>query len=35
MAPERRGEIIQLGLKSVLAEVMATCMTGAVVAVLV
>jgi concentrative nucleoside transporter, CNT family len=35
MAPERRGEIVQLGLKSVLAGVMATCMTGAVVAVLV
>ena len=35
MAPERRGEIVQLGLKSVLAGLMATCMTGAVVAVLV
>jgi concentrative nucleoside transporter, CNT family len=34
MAPDRRGEIVQLGLKSVLAGVMATCMTGAVVAVL-
>ena len=35
MAPDRRREIVQLGLKSVLAGVMATCMTGAVVAVLV
>lgn len=35
MAPDRRKEIVQLGLKSVLAGVMATCMTGAVVAVLV
>ena len=34
MAPERRGEIVQLGLKSVFAGVMASCMTGAVVAVL-
>ena len=34
MVPDRRGEIVQLGLKSVLAGVMATCMTGAVVAVL-
>lgn len=35
MAPDRRKEIVQLGLKSVLAGVMATCMTGAVVAVLI
>jgi CNT family concentrative nucleoside transporter len=35
MAPDRRKEIVQLGLKSVLAGVMASCMTGAVVAVLV
>lgn len=34
MAPDRRSEILQLGLKSVLAGVMATCMTGAVVALL-
>tara|TARA_R110000787_G_scaffold77691_1_gene170654 strand:+ start:535 stop:1779 length:1245 start_codon:yes stop_codon:yes gene_type:complete len=34
MAPERRSEILRLGLKSVLAGVMASCMTGAVVAVL-
>ena len=35
MAPDRRKEIVKLGLKSVLAGVMATCMTGAVVAVLI
>lgn len=35
MAPDRRKEIVQLGLKSVLAGVMATCMTGTVVAVLI
>ena len=35
MAPDRRKEIVQLGMKSVLAGVMATCMTGAVVAVLI
>ena len=31
MAPERQNEIIQLGLKSLLAGTLATCMTGAVV----
>lgn len=31
MAPEKRAEIVSLGLKSILAGVMATCMTGAVV----
>lgn len=35
MAPDRRRDIVELGLKSVLAGVMASCMTGAVVAVLV
>lgn len=35
MAPDRRKEIVQLGLKSVLAGVMASCMTGAVVAILI
>lgn len=34
MAPEKRGEIVSLGLKSILAGVMATCMTGAVVGLL-
>ncbi|WP_303721976.1 NupC/NupG family nucleoside CNT transporter [Malonomonas rubra] len=31
MAPERRDEIVSLGMKSILAGVIATCMTGAVV----
>jgi len=31
MAPERRDEVISLGLRSILAGVIATCMTGAVV----
>ena len=35
MAPDRRKEIVQFGLKSVLAGVMSACMTGAVVAVLI
>ena len=34
MAPARRSEIVQLGLKSILAGVISTCMTGAVVALL-
>ena len=34
MAPERRAEIVELGLKSILAGVMATCMTGALVGLL-
>ena len=34
MAPERRDEIVSLGMKSVLAGVMATCMTGAVVGII-
>ncbi len=34
MAPERRGEIVGLGLKSLLAGTLATCMTGAVIGVL-
>lgn len=33
MAPERRGEIIALGLRSIVAGTLATCMTGAVVGV--
>lgn len=35
MAPERRGEIVALGMRSVLAGTMATLMTGAVVGLLV
>jgi len=34
MAPERRAEIVGLGLKSLLAGTLATCMTGAVVGIL-
>lgn len=31
MAPQRRGEIVGLGLKSILAGTLATCMTGAII----
>jgi concentrative nucleoside transporter, CNT family len=34
MVPERRQEIVTLGLKSILAGTLATCMTGAVVGIL-
>ena len=34
MAPERRQEIVSLGLKSILSGTLATCMTGAVVGLL-
>ena len=34
MVPERRGEIVSLGLKSIVAGTLATCMTGAVVGLL-
>jgi nucleoside permease NupC len=34
MVPERRVEIIQLGMKSIAAGTLATCMTGAVIGVL-
>lgn len=34
MAPERRGEIVSLGLRSILAGTLATSMTGAVVGIL-
>jgi CNT family concentrative nucleoside transporter len=34
MAPERRGEIVALGIKSILAGTLATLMTGAVVGIL-
>jgi len=34
MAPERRSEIVALGLRSVLAGTLATCMTGAVVGII-
>lgn len=35
MAPQRRGEIVSLGFKSILSGTLATCMTGAVVGLLV
>jgi len=35
MAPERRDEIVSLGLRSIVAGTLATCMTGAVVGILV
>ena len=31
MAPTRRGEIVSLGVRSIIAGTLATCMTGAVV----
>jgi CNT family concentrative nucleoside transporter len=34
MVPERRAEIVALGIKSIIAGTLATCMTGAVVGVL-
>lgn len=34
MAPDRRDEIVALGMRSILAGVMATCMTGCVVGIL-
>ncbi|MCP3675783.1 MAG: nucleoside:proton symporter, partial [Gammaproteobacteria bacterium] len=34
IAPERREEIVSLGLKSILAGTLATCMTGAVVGII-
>ncbi len=35
MAPERRDEIVSLGLKSIVAGTLATCMTGAIVGILI
>jgi CNT family concentrative nucleoside transporter len=35
MAPERRSEIVSLGLKSILCGTMATCMVGAIVSLLI
>ncbi len=35
MVPERRGEIVELGMKSIVAGTIATCMTAAVVALFV
>ena len=35
MAPERRGEIVSLGLKSIVSGTLATCLTGAVIGLIV
>ena len=35
MVPERRGEIVQLGMKSIVAGTLATCLIGAVVGLIV
>ena len=35
MVPERRAEIVSLGFKSILSGTLATCMTGAVVGILI
>ena len=35
MAPERKDEVVALGMKSIVAGTLATCMTGAVVGVLI
>jgi CNT family concentrative nucleoside transporter len=32
MSPERRGEIVDLGLRSIIAGTLATCLTAATVA---
>jgi CNT family concentrative nucleoside transporter len=34
MCPERRGEVISLGLKSIVAGTLATCLTAATVGLL-
>jgi CNT family concentrative nucleoside transporter len=34
MVPERRAEIVELGLRSILSGTLATCMSGAVVGML-
>jgi CNT family concentrative nucleoside transporter len=34
MVPERRSEIVSLGVKSIVAGTLATCMTGAVIGML-
>jgi CNT family concentrative nucleoside transporter len=34
MAPERRDDVVSLGMKSIVAGTLATCMTGAVVGML-
>jgi concentrative nucleoside transporter, CNT family len=34
MAPERRSQVFDLGLKSIVAGTLATCLTGALVGIL-
>ena len=34
MAPEKRDEIVSLGIRSIIAGTLATCMTGAVVGII-
>jgi CNT family concentrative nucleoside transporter len=34
MAPDRRGEIVELGLRSIVAGTLSTCLTGALVGVI-
>jgi concentrative nucleoside transporter, CNT family len=34
MVPERRGEIVDLGLRAIVAGTLATCMTGAVAGII-
>ena len=34
LAPERRDEIVNLGMRAIVAGTLATCMTGAVVGIL-
>jgi CNT family concentrative nucleoside transporter len=33
LAPERRGEVVNLGIKALVAGTLATCMTGAVIGI--
>jgi CNT family concentrative nucleoside transporter len=35
MAPERRDEIVALGMKSIISGTLASCMTGAIVGILI
>jgi CNT family concentrative nucleoside transporter len=35
MSPERRGDVVDLGIKSIVAGTLATCLTAATVALLV
>jgi CNT family concentrative nucleoside transporter len=35
LVPERRTEVVSLGIKSIVAETLTTCMTGAVVSLFI